>query len=251
MKLFDGDLLRGRVALITGGSGETGGGIARAFAAAGADLALTFHANEAGARKTAAGVADSFGTRAEVFFHDLYDRAANRALPGEVAKKLGRLDFLVNCAGGPGIRDLRTAADEVWDRALAGNLTGPFLLAREAGLIMEKTGGGCVVNIAATSAMKFSHGPYGIAKAAEVTMTRFLAHALAPKVRVLCIIPGLLEIEEVNAEARKKRAAASPLGRNVAPDDIGAMCVAVCSPVFGAVSGESIIMDGGFWLKHP
>ena len=77
-----------------------------------------------------------------------------------------------------------------------------------------------------------------------------MAHNFAPKVRVNCIIPGLIELEETKPEALRERAEASPLKMNVAPLDLGRMVVAMSSPLYRSVGGVSLLMDGGFWLNH-
>ena len=115
---------------------------------------------------------------------------------------------------------------------------------------MEQNGGGLIVNISATSRTKYSHSVYGLAKACVISMTRFLAYAYAPRVRVLSITPGMIDIREVDAEMRKTRAENSPLQRIITPEEIGLLVVAAASPAFQSVTGEDLISDGGFWLLH-
>ncbi len=248
--IFHKDLLRGKVALITGASSETGPMIARTFSEVGADVALTYLTR---ADAAASGVveAENRGVRAKAYQFDLLEFESISQLVDKVISDYGRLDFLINCAAtrvSPPIREIDFAG---WDHCSDGNVKACFFLARDAARAMETGEGGAIVNFSATSAMKYSHSVYGLAKAAVISMTRFLASIYAPKVRVNCIVPGLINNPEYDIQLRKNRAAETPLGRIVNARDLALMCVAMCSPLFETVTGEALIMDGGFWLKHP
>ena len=113
---------------------------------------------------------------------------------------------------------------------------------------MKQAGRGRIVIFSATSCHKFSHASYGLAKASVNQMTRFLAFELAPEVTVNTIVPGLIDLETTDADARRTRAQATPLGRIVTPDDLAAMCLTIAGPAFDTVTGQEIYMDGGFYL---
>ncbi len=115
---------------------------------------------------------------------------------------------------------------------------------------MEKHDGGTIVNVSATSSLKYSHSAFGLVKACVNEMTRFLAYTFAPRVRIINLIPGMIDIEEVAAESRKTRAEESPLKSIVTPEELGLLIVASASPAFRNVTGESLLTDGGFWLLH-
>jgi len=247
--MFDKELLKGKVALVVGGSTGTGPEIARAFAEVSADVAVTYHehADEADA---VVRTIEGKGLKSKAYQFDLLDGQAVRTLPKQVADDLGRLDILVLCAGAGGFGDVKELDEETWDWAMNGNVRASFFLARNAALVMETGDGGRIVTFSATSALKYGHAFYGLSKAAVIQMTRFLAHTFAPKVTVNCLIPGLIDLEEAEANLRTERAKNSPLQRIVAPRELAQLCVMMCSPAFDSVTGESLIADAGFWLKH-
>jgi NAD(P)-dependent dehydrogenase (short-subunit alcohol dehydrogenase family) len=247
--MFSTDLFQGQVALVTGASSETGPTIARTFGEVGADVALTYLTRTEAAGKVVSEV-QAHGVQSKAYQFDLLALDTIQPLVEAVVGDFGRLDFLINCAAtrfSPPVKDLDFSD---WDNCVDGNLKACFFLARNAARAMEAGNGGAIVNFSATSAMKYSHSVYGLAKAAVISMTRFLAASYAPRVRVNCIIPGLIDNPEYNAEGRKSRAANTPLGRIVNAKDLALMCAAMCSPLFETVTGEAVIMDGGFWLKH-
>lgn len=249
---FSAGLLSGRTALIAGGSGEIGAAICREFGRAGANVAVSYTTHRARAEAVCQEISDKTSVRAEAVFCDYDRRDVLEKLPDAVLESFGSLDFLVNCAGGPGEQELRNVSYEAWAREIQGNLTGPFFLAQNAAKTMEKNeSGGCVVNISANSFSRYSHGAYGIAKAAEMTMTRFLARSFAPKVRAYALCPGQIECSEVERSHLERRARESVLQRNVRPFEIGRLCVVLCSELFASATGLSLIADGGFWLNGP
>jgi len=248
--MFDKELLKEKVALVVGGSSESGPAVCSTLASFGAHVALTYKSN----RKGADNVADrcrTFGGKTAVFPLNLSETESFADLIMKTAENLRGLDILVNLGGPPPIfSDFRALSNAEFDLMMNTHFKGYFFLAREAANWMEKNGGGLIVNISATSSMKYSHSVYGLAKACIIEMTRFLAYAYAPKVRVLSIIPGMIDIKEVDAELRKTRAENSPLQRIVTPEEIGLLVVAAASPAFQSVTGEDLISDGGFWLLH-
>jgi NAD(P)-dependent dehydrogenase (short-subunit alcohol dehydrogenase family) len=248
---YDKDTLKGKVSLVIGGSGESGPAVCDVLARHGTDLALTYCRNRAGAEAVAAR-ARELGARAHCFSLDLLSMELTRGLIATVTQAMGGLDILV-CLGGPApvFTDFRTLSEEEFDSMLDSHFKACFFLARDAACHMERHGGGLIVTVSATSSMKYSHVAYGLAKACVTQMTAFLASAFAPTVRVINLIPGLIEIEETEPQLRRQRAQQSPLKRNVRPEELGLMVVAAASEAFRAVSGASILMDGGFWLLHP
>ncbi|UCF96040.1 MAG: SDR family oxidoreductase [Spirochaetaceae bacterium] len=249
--MFDKELLRRKVALVIGGSSESGPTVCSTLSAYGADIAVTYKSNRRGAERTAEG-AHANGSRTAIFQFDLGKTESFADLVDKTVDSLGGLDILVNLGGPPPVyTDLRSIEKADFDLMMDTHFKGCFFLAREAANWMEKHEGGLIVNISATSSMKYSHSAYGLAKACVNDMSRFLAFAYAPKVRVLSIIPGMIDIEEVTAELRETRAEASPLKRIVTPEEIGLLVVAAASPAFRSVTGETLISDGGFWLLHP
>jgi NAD(P)-dependent dehydrogenase (short-subunit alcohol dehydrogenase family) len=249
--MFEKDLLKGKTAFVVGGSSESGPAVCSTLAAFGADVAVAYKSNRSSAEEVADGCR-ALGRRTAVLPLKLEDTETLGEAIRRVVDALGRLDILVNLGGPPPVfTDFRSLSGSEFDLMMNTHFKGCFFLAREAAGWMEKHGGGVVVNISATSSMKYSHSAYGLAKACVNAMTRFLAHSYAPTVRVVSITPGMIDIKEVDEQMRKTRAENSPLGTIVTPEEIGLLVVAAASPAFKNVTGENLIADGGFWLLHP
>ncbi len=243
--------LEQKVALVVGGASETGPRLCEALAGFGAHVALTYLGREREARLVAERCR-GLGVHSEAYQFDLLNTAGAASLVARVVASFGGLDLLVNLGGpAPVFTDFRQITEREYDLMMDAHVKGYFFLAREAGRRMEKATGGVIVNVSATSSVKYSHGAYGLAKACVNEMTRFLAYSFAPLVRVFTVIPGLIDLEETDPALRRDRAAKSPLGRIVTPGELGELIEAMSSPAFQTVTGESIVADGGFWLLHP
>ena len=236
--------LEGKVALVTGAGTRVGRVIALALGKAGMRVGLHYYGSEKGARQTADEIIAS-GSNARTLPGDLTDPATGPRVVEHIAKVFGSLDVLVNSAAVM----LRTPVGEVlvedWDAMFALNLRAPFFLSQSAARVM-KDRGGVIINIADLAAFEAwrNYIPHSITKAGIVQMTRGLAHALAPKIRVNAIAPGAVLLPEGwTEEQRDKLIATTPLGRIGAPEDVAQAVLYLISADY--VTGETIIVDGG------
>jgi pteridine reductase len=237
--------LSGRVALVTGGAVRVGLEIARALADAGADVAIGYRRSGDAAR---AAVRDlqARGVRAVALRADLARPREARALVGAAAKRLGRLDVLVNNAALFVRTPVETTSPAQFDRLLAVNLRAPFVCSQAAARAMGRRGGR-IINIADVGAVRPWPGyvPYGISKAGIVMLTRGLAVALAPRIQVNAVAPGVVLLPEGFPRERGRRLAARiPMGRHGSPHDVAQAVVffATCSDY---VTGQVLFVDGG------
>jgi 3-oxoacyl-[acyl-carrier protein] reductase len=243
--------LRGRGALVTGGSGDLGTVICRALAAAGCDVAVGYVGNREGAAKACHGV-EGLGRRACVVQLDQADPAAIAPAVESAAQGLGRLDILVNNAAwniGIPFPELDRLTTEIWDRIYHTNVRGPFQLARAAAVHMRKQGGGRIVNIASIAGLRpgGSSIAYASSKAALIHLTRCLAVALAPDITVNCVAPGLIEgtrmAQRVPAAVADRARSTAVLGRVSDMGDIAGQTVTFCRA--DSVTGQVLVVDGG------
>jgi NAD(P)-dependent dehydrogenase (short-subunit alcohol dehydrogenase family) len=237
-----------KVAFITGSTSGIGAATARRFAHDGYAVALHSARSAEVGRKMAA----ELGGRASYHQADLADEEATRTLIASVLDRHGRLDVLVNNAG-LSIRiphaDLKAATPALWRQMLDVNLISPFVLVAEAEAALREARG-CVVNIGthAGARPKGSSIPYAASKAALHHVTRLLALALAPDVRVNAVAPGLV-LTPMTAgwpdmlETWNSRA---PMRRPAKPEDIADLVAALCANDY--VTGEIVIADGGLNL---
>lgn len=244
--------LEGSVALVIGGSSESGPPVCEALVKNGARLAFTYHSSRENAEKVARNCRElaSEESVADPIELDIADTGRLRSAVSRVTEAFGRLDILVNLGGPPPVfTDIRDVTEDEFDAMMSSHFKGYFFLSREAAAAMEPSGG-LIVNVSATSSMKYDHSVYGLAKAAVNAMCPYLAYALAPHVRCVTLVPGLIDLEEIPRETRDTRRAGSPLQRLVTPQDLGETVVALASTPFLSVTGQSIVLDGGFWLRH-
>ena len=243
--------LKGKVALVTGGSGDIGGAIARALATAGADVGVTFIGSADRACSTAEAVR-AVGRRSVAIQLDQRDPAAIEACVAKVVGELGHLDILVNNAAwniGIPFRDLDALNAEVWDRMLETNLRGPYLLARAFAPELTRRKAGRIVNIASLAGLipGGSSIAYASSKAALIHLTHCLAVALAPDVTVNCIAPGLVEgtrmAERVPEEMKQRARSQAVLGRTGSAQDIADQVVTFCRAEL--ITGQVMVVDGG------
>ncbi|HSA55843.1 MAG TPA: SDR family oxidoreductase [Gemmatimonadaceae bacterium] len=231
------------VALVTGAGRRVGQAIARALALRGCDLAVHYHASAEGAAQTAAG-ARGAGVRAELFAEDLTRADAPERLVERVVQVLGRLDVVVNSAAVMLRMPVGEVTPEQWDVVMDLNLRAPFFISQAAARHLPD--GGVIVNIADLSAFESWPGylPHAASKAGLVHLTRGLARALAPRVRVNAVAPGTVLLPEgwdpTSAERLRKT---TPLERWGTPDDVVHAVLYLLDAPY--VTGQTIVVDGG------
>ena len=244
--------LRGAVALVTGGNGGLGQRICHALAREGAHIAVVY----AQSREQAEGVARDLAARHQVnaaaFACDLTDQAAVEALVAAVQARFGGIDLLVNDAAfnkSVPFPDLDGLTQELWDKIIAVNLTGPMRLIKAAAPALKAGGKGRIVNIASIAGLSPSGSSiaYAVSKAGLIHLTKCMAVALAPDTLVNCVAPGLLEGTRATANLRpemvQQNAATSLLKKPADKDDCADMVVTMCRT--DTMTGQTAVIDAG------
>ena len=243
----------GRAVLVTGGAKGIGRGIAEAYLAAGADVVVCGRSTPAEA-DLPVGVDPSGDERRAVFVAaDLRDADQAVAVVSAAMERFGRLDVLVNNAGGSPSADAATASPRFAASIVQLNLLAPLYCAQAANAVMQgQEEGGSIVNIASVSGLRPSPGTaaYGAAKAGLISLTTSLAVEWAPKVRVNALSAGLVATESADAhyggaEGMARVAATVPLGRFGTPGDMAGICLFLSSPLAAYVSGANVVAHGG------
>lgn len=238
--------MTGKVVIVTGGARGVGLGITTAFLEAGAEVVICGR-NEPDAPITAAGRKAVF-VAADVRDVDHINKVVTAA-----TARFGRLDVLVNNAGGAPPADAATASPRFSEAILRLNLLAPLNFSQRANVVMQtQTEGGVIVNVASVSGVRPSPGTaaYGAAKAGLLSLTQSLAVEWAPKVRVNAVTAGMIRTEQAELhygdESGIARVAATvPLGRLGEPSDVGDVCLFLASPLARYVSGASVLLHGG------
>lgn len=244
--------LAGRTAVVVGGTGVLGGAIAEALAKAGAFVVVA--GRDADRGRARADAIREAGATAEFREVDAIDRASVTGLLDGLVRDRGRVDILVNCAGGSSGTDYFEIADADFQRVLDTNLTSTHLGCQIFGEHMAEAGGGAILNIGSVAADRplsrvFA---YSAAKAAVVNYTRNVARELAPRnVRVNVICPGWFPTENNRAILSEQRTAAimsqTPMQRFGSPEELAGPTLLLCSPTAGSfVTGAVVYVDGGF-----
>ena len=244
-----GDRFDGRVALVTGSSRNLGAAIARRLAGQGATLAVHYHRDAAEAERVVAEI-EGAGGRAQAFSADAADGAQVLALGGAVLEQFGRLDILVNTVGPYADTPFATLPEADWDRIVNTNVKAAYLLAQVAAPRMRERGWGRIVNLCAGSAFVRVHSVYGLAKAAVRHLTEALAVELAPEITVNAVAPGQIEdtplIDVIAPGYKDALRDSTPLRRLVTWDELSQLVVLLCSSPFAVMTGQTVVMDGGW-----
>ncbi|MBL8376847.1 MAG: glucose 1-dehydrogenase [Burkholderiales bacterium] len=248
MNPFD---LKDRVAIVTGGNGGIGLGMARGLASAGARVVVAGR----NATKSAAAAAEIGGVAIEV---DVGDEASCRNLVAQTAARLGRVDILINNAGINVRKQPQEYTLAEWNEVLNTNLTGAFVCAQAAYPEMKKAGGGKIVNIGSMMSIfgaSFTT-PYAASKGGIVQMTRALATAwAADNIQVNAVLPGWIDTELTQGARRQvaglheRVLARTPAARWGGPADFGGIAVFLCSGASDFVTGTAIPVDGGYSVQ--
>jgi NAD(P)-dependent dehydrogenase (short-subunit alcohol dehydrogenase family) len=236
----------GQVVLVTGGTKGIGRGIGERFLASGATVIVC-------GREAPKELPASAGRKAEFAAADVRDATARDALFTEIVAHHGRLDVLVNNAGGAPFVMADKGSPRFHESIIQLNLLAPLHLAQKANALMQaQDSGGVIIFIGSISALRASPGTaaYGAAKAGILNLTQSLAVEWAPKVRVVAVSPGLVRTEQSELHygdeaGIAKVAATIPAGRMAEPADIGDACVWIASSAAAYVSGTNLLLHGG------
>ncbi len=233
----------GQVALVTGAGHRVGRALALALGARGMRVAVHFRADPAQAEETLRLIRAAGGS-GEAFRADLTEPDAPAQLVHDVAGRWGALHVLVNSAAVMQRTPVGEVTTAAWDAMFALNLRAPFFCAQAAAAVMPA--GSAIVNIADLAAYETwpAYVPHGITKAGVVQMTRALARALAPRVRVNAIAPGAVLLPEGWDESTVEHLrSTTPLSRHGSPEDVVQAMIYLLDAEF--VTGETLIVDGG------
>lgn len=243
--------LRGKRAVVTGGSRGIGASTARLLAAAGADVGIGYRSRTADAEAV---VQELRGRGVKAFAHatDLAERAGIEALFERAARELGGVDIFVGNAGVWPVEEVAVAEldDDRWHRTMRENVDAIFFGSRLAARTLGP--GGRIVLVSSTAGQRGEamHADYAASKGAVISFVKSLAVELAPHdVTVNCVAPGWVDTEMVvepfGAGGRGRIEAAIPLGRVASPDDVAGPIVFLCSTLARHVTGEVLNVNGG------
>jgi len=246
--------LQGKTAIVTGASRGIGESIARAFAAAGAQVVLAARKPDE-LRRIAAEIGEE---RALAVATHTGQPDAVRALMAAAVERFGKVDILVNnAATNPYFGPLLDATDAAWDKTFEVNLKGYFACAREViRHLLGRGAQGSVVNVASVAGLRASplQGVYGMTKAAVISMTQTLAFEVGGRgVRVNAIAPGLVATRLASAivsnpQLRDHVIGRTPLARHAQPDEIAGAAVYLASDAASYVNGHTLVVDGGMTI---
>jgi NAD(P)-dependent dehydrogenase (short-subunit alcohol dehydrogenase family) len=250
--------LDGRVAVVTGGNGGIGFGVAAALGDAGAALALW--ARDADKTERALRPLHDAGVTAIGVTCDVTDEDQVKRATAETVHQLGRLDICVANAGGSQPTPFLKTSLDTWNQGMDANLTGTFLCFRETALRMvdHREGGALIAvsSIASRHAAPLMH-VYAAAKAGLGGLVRSLAVELAPeRIRCNALVPGFTENERLQAgtiepEFDREVMASIPVGRWGTPADLGAAAVYLADPSLAYQTGAEVVVDGGYSIMPP
>ncbi len=247
--------LNGKVAIVTGGGTGIGRAVSLRLAKAGAKAVVVNYSRSEKDAQATAGELTLLGSEALVHKADVSDESAVRAMVAAALDRYGRLDVLVNNAGTTHFiahPDLDSLTEEVWNDILSVNLKGTFYCSRAAAPELRKTRG-AIVNVASIAGHRATGSSivYAVSKAGVLQLTRALALALAPDVRVNSVSPGLVstrwfrqQFGDEAADAQEASfAATTPLGAIANPDQIAQAVMAFVEN--DAITGQDVVVDGG------
>ena len=244
--------LKNRIAVVTGASKGIGAGIAKGFAAEGANVVVNYASSKGDAERVITEIKEK-GGKAIAVQADLSKAADVRRLFAETRKAFGKLDVLVNNAGIYEFATLAEITEEQFHRLFNTNVLGLILATQEAAKLFGP-GGGSIINIGSTASQVTlpATAVYTATKGAVDAITHVLAKELGPKkIRVNSINPGMVETEGVRtggfigSEFQKQLEAQTPLGRIAQPNDIAPIAVFLASEDSGWLTGETLLASGG------
>jgi 3-oxoacyl-[acyl-carrier protein] reductase len=252
--------LRGRVAIVTGGGTGIGRAVCLRLANAGAKAVVVNYSRSAEDAQATAKDLSSLGVEALAHKADISEEPAVKAMISTTIDRFGRLDVLINNAGTTqwvAFPDLDGLTEEIWTRILSVNLKGTFYCCRAAAPELRKTKG-AIVNVASIAGHLGSGSSiaYGVSKAGVLQLTRALAIALAPDVRVNSVSPGLVSTrwfrtrfgDEAAEQQEASFAASTPLGVIASPDNVAQAVMALVEN--DLVTGQDLVVDGGKNVKY-
>ncbi len=249
-------ILKDRVAVVTGAGTGMGRAIAELFAAEGARVVVNYSRSKDAAEEVATAIREAGGT-AIAICADVSKQAAAKELMTTAAREYGRLDYLINNAGWstriPHVQ-MDDLTDEVWDKTFNTNLRGAFYCVRAAAPLLKQQPGAAIVNIASVAALMGmgSSMAYAASKGGMVTMTRSLARALAPDVRVNAVLPGFVRTRFAGWPDSAFDAAEkiSPLRKLATVEDVAHATLFFCAYALGT-TGETLVVDAGMAPLGP
>jgi 3-oxoacyl-[acyl-carrier protein] reductase len=244
--------LRGRVAIITGGSRGIGRAIALRLAECGVRVVVNYLRDESGAREVV-GLAQARGVAAISVRADVSKLEDARAVVQQSAEEFGRLDILVCNAGIWEGAPIETHGEELWDRVLDVNLKGSWAICRAATPLLKRSGWGRIVVVSSTAGQRgeANYSSYAASKGGQIAFVKSLAAELAPHgVTVNAVAPGWVDTEmttHVFSDARRRQEVeeAIPLGRVATPDDVALPVLFLCSDWARHITGEVVNINGG------
>jgi NAD(P)-dependent dehydrogenase (short-subunit alcohol dehydrogenase family) len=236
----------GKVVIVTGGAKGVGRGISERFLEAGAQVVIC-------GRSDPESLPAVQGREALFTPADVRDVEQIGSVVAFAKEKCGRLDVLINNAGGAPEADAATVSPRFSESIIRLNLIAPLNFAQQANAVMQgQAEGGVIINIASVSAIRPSPGTaaYGAAKAGLLSLTQSLAVEWAPRVRVNAVIAGMIRTEQAHLHYGDEEGVAAvgntvPLERMGEPSDVGDTCLYLASPLASYVSGASVLMHGG------
>ena len=236
--------LKGRVALVTGAAKRIGREVALHLAGEGADVVVHYRASRPEAEDAVAQI-KKLGRRAIALHADLTRTFEIKRLFEDAAQNFGRLDILVNSAANFLHTPFESTTEQIWDASLDSNLKAPFFCAQAAAPLLKKSGCGVIVNFADVAGLLAWPGyiPHCASKAGVIMLTRCLAKALAPDIRVNAIVPGTITMPGDPPEWERDFIKMAPLQRSGRPADVASGVSFVVRAEF--MTGQILVLDGG------
>lgn len=244
-------LLKGRVAIVTGGGRGIGRATVLRLAEAGADVVVNYLQNEAAAEEVAR-QAREHGVKALAVRADVADLSQAAALVETTLERMGRVDLLVANAGIWEGAPVEEMSEEVWDRVLDSNLKGTWAVCRAVVPLMKRAGRGSIVIVSSTAGQRGEAGysNYAASKGGQISLTKALASELAPDIRVNSVAPGWVDTglnDGVFSDDRYKEKVVEgiPLKRVATADDVALSIVFLASDWARHITGEILNINGG------